>query len=245
MPKINSIKKKDFYRNYYSTHYVGVHSDMEAKRKNSSRELDQSLSDIFDSKSKDINILDLGCGFGSFSYFCKKKGFKNYLGIDISEEEIEICKKDFPEFEFFCEDVFNFLKRTKKKFDLIFMSHFLEHFTLEEGKNLLELANKRLNNEGIIINIMPNAGAYFHSAHARYADITHEIIYSPQSFSQLLRNLGFNEFEHRNWYMGNNMFKHYLHKLALLVFEYFIRLLGYSKHDIYTHSMITIIKKKL
>ena len=41
----------------------------------------------------DARILEIGCGGGHFLYFLKKKGYTNYLGIDISSEAIEAVNK--------------------------------------------------------------------------------------------------------------------------------------------------------
>lgn len=44
--------------------------------------------------NRDSNILDIGCGAGHFLYYLKTKGYNNFLGIDISPQQVEYCKKD-------------------------------------------------------------------------------------------------------------------------------------------------------
>lgn len=41
---------------------------------------------------QNIKVLDVGCGAGHFLYYLEKKGISNYLGIDISPQQIEFCK---------------------------------------------------------------------------------------------------------------------------------------------------------
>ena len=235
------MEKDKIYENYYSTHKKN-NKDWNLKEEyNKAYKLyDKNIADVMKNKN---SILDLGFGHGNFAYFSYKKGIKDYMGIDISEEQTNICRKKFPKYNFKNEDIFNFLNENKKKYDLIFMSHFFEHFTLEEGEKLLRLIKKNLNQNGVIINIMPNAGAYFGATRSRYIDITHERLYDSYSFSQILKNIGFSYIEHRNFYIGNNKFEHTIHKLALKIFEVFIGILGYSKSEYYTSGLLTIIKK--
>ncbi|MBL0024752.1 MAG: class I SAM-dependent methyltransferase [Saprospiraceae bacterium] len=40
---------------------------------------------------KNSNILDIGCGTGSFLFHLKKLGFYNTYGIDISQEQINVA----------------------------------------------------------------------------------------------------------------------------------------------------------
>jgi len=92
-----------------------------------------------DKKSK---ILDLGCGYGSFLYFLKTNGYQNVTGIDLSAEEINICKKYFKSYHFYEEDILNFIKITNEKFDVIYLSHVLEHIKKENLFNFLRERKK-------------------------------------------------------------------------------------------------------
>ncbi|MFT4305124.1 MAG: class I SAM-dependent methyltransferase [Candidatus Woesearchaeota archaeon] len=237
------MNKEEYYKNYISTHYKNVHGiNLENERKYFTKKIEQAIPEL-KKISKKSKILDLGSGFGKFTYFCQKYNFKNYLGIDISKEEIELCKKDFKHYSFIEEDIIKFLKKTKEKYDLIFMSHVFEHFTKKEGDELINLVYKTLNKDGIFVNIMPNAHAYFGAIGTRYSDITHEVIYSPTSFSQMLKNNGFEKIQHKNYVIGDNLIIKLIHKTILKIFELFIQIMGYSKNKIYTSSMITIVKK--
>ena len=237
------MKKKDVYEQYWSKHYS--HFDGETLESGRTREyvsLKNTLGKLFRSLDKNTKILDLGCGYGKFAHTCKQFGLTNFTGIDISTEQIGMCKRDFPKYTFKKTDIVKFLKTNKQKYDLIYMSHTFEHFTLDEGVAILKLIKKTLAKGGMFINIMPNADAYFHSCATLYADITHERLYTSSSFSELLAVLGFENFTHMNFYIGKNIFAHALHKFALFFFELYIMLLGYNKNKVYTSSIITIVR---
>lgn len=57
----------------------------------------------------DAKIIDFGCGTGEFLNFLKSElDYKGeYIGIDISEEQIAIAKKEHPSATFFCRDIFS------------------------------------------------------------------------------------------------------------------------------------------
>ena len=91
--------------------------------------------------------LDIGCG-GNF-----ESGF-HYL--DIFPEGIIN-----PKFKkrYFRVDILNFSEAERKKlgkFDLVRMQHFLEHFSYEDGKQILENCAKMLKKNGVILITVPN-----------------------------------------------------------------------------------------
>lgn len=235
--------KNKIYENYYSHHYNTINKNKQIERKRESQSLHKSIGKIIN-LNKNSKVLDIGCGFGRFTYYCQRLQVKNYTGVDISKEEIKICKEDFPEYEFIEKDIFSFLEKDQNKYDIIFMSHFLEHFKIEDGRIILEKLKTKLRDKGKIVNIMPNGHSYFQATAARYEDLTHELIYTPQSFTQLLKLINLSKHHHYNYYIGKNKIIHIIHKIALTIFEVGIRLLGYDKRKIYTSSMITIIENE-
>jgi len=46
------------------------------------------------------NIIELGCSDGNFAEELRKKGVKNYIGIDIQSDKINEARKKFPEMNF-------------------------------------------------------------------------------------------------------------------------------------------------
>jgi len=200
--------------------------------------LDKAIGNYFNDDN--LNILDIGFGYWGFTYFCEKKGMINYCGIDISKEEYHIVSKLFPRYNFKVVDVFDFLKDNTEKYDVVFMSHVLEHLNLEDQIKLIELIKKNLSKEGIYINMMPNGSSYF--SLGLCADITHKWIHSPKSFNQVLLLARFEDFEHKNDWVGRNIFERIIHRIFIGIFHLIVRSLGYDKQEIYTSSIITICR---
>lgn len=73
-----------------------------------------------------LSICDLGCaeGEGVFELGKKFRGSK-ISGIDISEEGIKKAKSYYPDYEFIAEDI----GKLDRKFDVVFTSNTLEHFS--------------------------------------------------------------------------------------------------------------------
>jgi ubiquinone/menaquinone biosynthesis C-methylase UbiE len=90
-------------------------------------------------KEKD-KVLDLGCGNGRFSEF-----FLDYLGVDSSQELIDIARENNPSKNFLVADALN-LPLTDQSFDLIFSVSVLHHIPskrlrskfLQESKRVLK-----------------------------------------------------------------------------------------------------------
>lgn len=231
------------FKNYISYQYrrsENINSEelLKKKLKNKCYYLNKDIGCYFD--NKDLKVLDIGFGYGGFTYFCYSKGITNYVGIDISKEEYSLVRRLFPRYNLKIANVFDFLKKNKEKYDIVFMSHVLEHFNLEDQIKLIKLIKNNLSKEGIYINIMPNGSAYL--GLGLCADITHKWIHSPKSFNQVLLLAGFEDFEHKNNWVGRNIFERIIHIIFINLFHLLVRLLGYDKQEISTSSIITICR---
>jgi 2-polyprenyl-3-methyl-5-hydroxy-6-metoxy-1,4-benzoquinol methylase len=78
---------------------------------------------------KNVKILDLPCGYGNILYFLQANGYKNIIGIDLDENQIQLAK--LFDFNVKLDDGIDFLKKTTEKFDCIFSVDFIEH--LDKG----------------------------------------------------------------------------------------------------------------
>lgn len=206
--------------------------------------LDYNLKSFFESKiDKKSKILDLGCGYGSFLYFIQSLNYMNVTGLDISTEELAVCKRIFKSYNFIQNDIFKYMDNTIEKFDVIYLSHVLEHIAKDKLFEFFDGIKKILNDDGYLIIIIPNSGAYFNSGVARYVDITHEIGFTDKSLRQALILAGFRNIEVKNFYGVGNFLLNILRKIMLFFFEIFIQVLGYEKQDVYTQSLLAVIKK--
>lgn len=140
-------------------------------------------------KDKSARILDIGCGMGHFLYFLKKEGYSNILGIDISKEQVYFVKKYITE-NVIEADAFDFLANNQSKFDVIVLNDFLEHIPKANILYFLSLVYRALKEDGRIFIKTVNAANPF-NLRGRYMDFTHEVAFTEQSLTQVLRASGF------------------------------------------------------
>lgn len=127
-------------------------------------------------------ILDIGCGSGQFLYFLRERGYDRAVGLDLDRAQVEVARS--LGLDSTCARVADFLADDGRTYGLIAMLDILEHFTREELFPLLETVASRLAPGGRLIASVPNADSP-HAARAIYADITHEIAFTPTSLSEL------------------------------------------------------------
>jgi ubiquinone/menaquinone biosynthesis C-methylase UbiE len=114
--------------NYWDNRYT-YHSDHHSDQ-NSTISIDflkQADNAILERLQDSKSILEIGCGTGEFCELIKKKfNTISVTGIDVSDPAIEICKKKYPDINFYVADasVYNF----ESKYDIIISSNTLEHF---------------------------------------------------------------------------------------------------------------------
>ena len=95
---------------------------------------------------KNQHILDLGCGTGRFLHNYYELG-AICSGVDLVNNFQFQNKKNY---KLTNSNFQNFLKKNRKKFDVIFIFEFLEHLTLNERKVLFKYLPKILKTNGII-----------------------------------------------------------------------------------------------
>ncbi len=103
---------------------------------------DQDIYNFFQNK----RVLDLGCGTGEFlNNYCKIGA--ECTGIDI---ENNFKLKNKKNFNLYNLDANTFLKKCKKKFDIVFLFEFLEHLDEESKNKLFSYLSKILNKNALI-----------------------------------------------------------------------------------------------
>ncbi|MCK5708673.1 MAG: class I SAM-dependent methyltransferase [Candidatus Aureabacteria bacterium] len=131
--------------------------------------------------NRDSKILDIGCGFGSFVLFCRKKGFAAY-GIDSSDYEINFAKRRF--FRETSVSLGGIYQRAsaealpfkKDSFDVVTLWNLLEH--VPDYKKVLDEADRVLKKGGTLFLVAPN-----------YLTIREEAHYHIMWFSVIPRRL--------------------------------------------------------
>ena len=143
-------------------------------------------------KNKNARILDFGCGVGHFLYFLKKMGYNNFIGIDISPQQVDFVRKYITN-NVILADGFDFLKealRERDYFDVIVLNDVIEHIPKVKILELLKLMFYVLKSGGKIFIKTDNMGNPF-NLRSRYMDFTHEIGFTEHNLYQVLYVTGF------------------------------------------------------
>lgn len=171
---------------------------------------------------QDMNskILDFGCGFGQLIRELKKLGYHHVIGADIDKEAIDFARSK----GFYVEEVNDldaFTAKYENYFDMVIMSHVLEHIPKKEVIPFLVRIKKVLKKQGCLFVMVPNAqsntGAYW-----AYEDFTHETLFTSGSIYYVLKKAGFDEIEFIDieCLEGLGLIKRLLRKFLLSIYKF-------------------------
>jgi SAM-dependent methyltransferase len=128
-------------------------------------------------------VLDIGCGSGQFLHFLRARGFTDLVGLDLDATQVGIGRELGLDCR--CISAMDHLRGETRTFGLVAMLDILEHFTRDELFPMLEAVAGRLEPGGRLIVSVPNADSP-HASRAIYADITHEIAFTPTSLEEMM-----------------------------------------------------------
>ena len=138
---------------------------------------------------RSIRILDIGCGNGSFLIGLKNRGYINVFGIDLDDDVINVARKNGIECK--KQDALTFFPNCK--YDVIYMSHVLEHLPKEHViRFLTHVRENLLTDKGIFIVKVPNAQSNT-DCYWAYEDFTHNTLFTSGSLDYVLKSAGFCE----------------------------------------------------
>jgi SAM-dependent methyltransferase len=168
--------------------------------------------------SKDMYILDYGCGFGQNLYSLIQSGFHNSFGVDIEKQAIESCKaNNLNVKELNLDDLKN---PYDFRFDAIILSHVIEHIPKKEIISTLAYIKKEFLKEGgILLIAVPNAQSNT-DCYWAYEDWTHTTLFTSGSLYYVLKSAGFNnvEFLDIDCTLDNTKIKKFIRKLFLKIY---------------------------
>jgi len=177
-------------------------------------------------EDKGAAILDVGCGTGHFLYYLKKKGYKNFLGIDISPQQIEFCKENISE-KVKLANGLEFLKDKNRIYDVVAAHDLLEHMPKEKILFFVDVVYNSLKKEGIFIVRVPNMSNPF-SLDSRHSDFTHEIGFTAKSLYQVLWSGGFRDIRILPpKIISVHSFRNFVRRILVNILHKFIRFLYY------------------
>jgi len=182
--------KEKLYKRYISTHFSKLHTFSPKEYAVYNRYYSKNYLKFLP-EDKNARILDIGCGAGHFLSFLDKSGYKNYLGIDISDENITHCRNR--KFNAEKHDAEQYLNSNKTSFNVIVLNDVIEHFDKNSIINLLEEIHDNLADSGVVLIKTANAAHPVLGSSTRYINFTHEIGFTEESLSQVLRVCGFCE----------------------------------------------------
>jgi 2-polyprenyl-3-methyl-5-hydroxy-6-metoxy-1,4-benzoquinol methylase len=134
-------------------------------------------------------LLDAGCGSGSVVRFLTRLGYRNVIGIDISQEQIELART-LGIRNVLCVDMTSYLRNHQAEFDAVFLLDVLEHLKKDEVIETLDSVAMGLKQGGRLIVQTANGDGPF-TGRYRYGDFTHELAFTARSIGQVLRATGF------------------------------------------------------
>jgi SAM-dependent methyltransferase len=135
------------------------------------------------------NVLDLGCKYGELSSMIASKA-KYVIGIDYDDMAIQKAKAAYgsANLEFVCAEALEYLKNNELKFDVLILSHILEH--LDQPKEFIEKFKSFFKN---IYIELPDYEATYNNIYRFdiksslvYTDIDHISEFDRRELSQLL-----------------------------------------------------------
>lgn len=137
-------------------------------------------------------VLDLGCGTGLLLNWLAHQPGIIPVGVDGSQSQVEIAKRQLPDIEITYQDGLSYLREHPNTFSGIFCTDVLEHIP---GKDLcldwVEAAVSALKPGGFFFCRVPNA-ANLTGTYCRYIDFTHERSFTSTSLLQFLEAGGLN-----------------------------------------------------
>jgi len=141
---------------------------------------------------KEARILDAGCATGYLLGLLWESGYRNLVGVELSEQLAAIARRHLPdEIAIVNADVRDHLAQMPdQSVDLILFHHVLEHIPREHTIPLLREFYRVLRPGGYLDLRVPNASYLLPGPHL-FGDFTHVVHFNERSIPQVLEAAGF------------------------------------------------------
>ncbi|MEM7017883.1 MAG: class I SAM-dependent methyltransferase [Pseudomonadota bacterium] len=142
-------------------------------------------------EDKKSNVLVVSCGPGYLVSLLKEKGYENVLGIDSDSDKIAYAEKRGLNCR--TERAFEHLLDIEEEYDVIIAEQELNHLTHSETIEFLNLCNKALRKDGLVMVYGLNGANPLVGAENLAHNIDHFYTMTEYSFEQLLKYTNFKD----------------------------------------------------
>jgi 2-polyprenyl-3-methyl-5-hydroxy-6-metoxy-1,4-benzoquinol methylase len=214
-------------RKLQETKYFSLRNSPQGGDPVGSAKLPKYITDLL-SNDKHVRILDIGCGFGGLLFQFKQLGYQNLHGVDINDAAVNFCQEKSLDVTKIASIVEYCEAYTGPTFDLVIMTHVIEHIKKDEVIATLAAIKKILTPmSGKLYLTTPNAqsrsGCYW-----AYEDFTHELVFTAGSLYYVLSAAGYTTIS----YVDPKNIENSRFKLFKKIFLYL-----YTKNDLFWNKI--------
>ncbi len=173
------------------------------------------------------DVLELGGVAGKFVDMCLKAGAKSVVSIDRYPLGPKVIKYD----------ILKYFKDTRKKFDIVYARHMIEHFAPMDVLYIMKQTYKCLNKGGMFVIVIPNLNNIAVATNEFWREFEHVRPYSMLGVTQNLEQTGFEivkvSQDHDSW--DNSWYKNIVRAIRSVIVG-----IPYESPDIY----VIAVKRK-
>ena len=171
----------------YTQHYLKWHDESDNHRAAMIAHYQQLLTPRL-LKSRDLKVLDIGCGMGFALLALREMGFIDLQGVEQDEGQAASCRSKHLDVTL-TDNTIAFLEQRTGNYDLIISLDVLEHLPVGIQIEFVRSISRALRPEGQFICTVPNANSSL-ASRWRYIDWTHTTSFTEHSLDFLLTNGG-------------------------------------------------------
>lgn len=235
------------FSNYHKSHVSHLDTDdNELKLGWFAKYVELNYSPFLQERSpSETQILEIGCNKGYLISALASLGFQKLKGIDLSPDDVAIAKRLVPKAELLCVNAESYLKQHANTYDVIVLKAVLEHINKESVLSFLTNIRNALKQDGAAIIDVPNMD-WLLAQHERYMDFTHELGFTRESLSQVMRNV----FDDVSVFKGKavpdkRLLVRFMRPLVVSSVNVIFRFIGEGMHDTWwdNRSIIAVARK--
>lgn len=147
------------------------------------------------SEFDNARVLEIGPGRGELIELLLDRSYiKSVEAVDLDQGVVQKLNEYFDrEVVIRVDDTEKFLREGNREYDLIFMTHVLEHVAHVDTVPLLKAIEQALSDRGVFICEVPNCANIFVGGAIYASDFTHRVMYTSESLRQVMDMAGFGD----------------------------------------------------